>query len=102
MTSRSMISPRSPGVLRARLQAIKVPPSGRVIAGHHAGRGRHPGWQKHCQSSRKRKPQGTVRSAQAPEHSVKKNKKSTSVAEASASNGKKSYGRSATYVVRGG
>src|SRR5438034_380010 len=100
MTSRRMISLRSLGVLCARLQAIKVPPSGRVIAGHHAGRLRHPGWQKHWQSSIKRKPQGTVRSAQAPEHSVKKNKKSKSVAEASASNGKNSSVASVSSVVK--
>src|SRR5207253_6772129 len=100
MTSRRMISLRSLGVRCARLQAIKVPPSGRVIAGDHAGRLRHPGWQKHWQSSMKRKPQGTVRSAQAQEHSVKKNKKSKSVAEASASNGKNSSVASVSSVVK--
>src|SRR5437667_12518269 len=98
MTSRRMISLRSLGVLCARLQAIKVPPSGRVIAGHHAGSLRHPGWQKHWQSSIKRKPQGTVRWAQAPEHSVKKNKKSKSGAEASACNGKNSSVRAVASV----
>src|SRR2546430_7095220 len=95
-----MINLRSPAVLCARLPAIRAPRNGRATARHHAGRLRHPGWQTHWQSSIKRKPQRTVRSAQAPEHSVKKNKKSKSVAEASASNGKNSSVASVSSVVK--
>jgi len=48
----------------------------------------------------KKKTTGNSRSAQAPEHSVKKNKKSKSVAEASASNGKNSSVASVSSVVK--
>src|SRR5947208_8626498 len=96
-----MINLRSPAVLCARLPAIRAPRNGRATAGHHAGRLRHPGWQKHWQSSIKRKPQGTARSAQGPEHRGKKNKKSKSVAEASASNGKNSSVASVVKELKG-
>ena len=48
----------------------------------------------------KKKTTGNSRSAQAPEHSVKKNQKSKSVAEAAASNGKNSYVASVSSVVK--